>query len=159
MSMDLFVIRHAEAVPGRPTRDDKARKLTPRGHAQCRRLVAALDGLGVEFDLLLHSPWVRAVETAEALSPLVRGKIEVTPLLAQPPSRELLSLLSGRATAVVGHDPWLSQLVAWLVMADHAHSEHFPMKKSGVAWLEGNPSPGKMAVRAVLPPRVLKKIG
>jgi phosphohistidine phosphatase len=154
--MDLFVIRHAEAAPGR---DDRSRRLTPRGHAQCRRLTLALEGLGVEVAVLLHSPWVRAVETADALKPISRGDAIATQLLAQPPSRALLAQLAGRTCAVVGHEPWVSQLLAWLVLADPAQAEHFPMKKSGVAWLEGEPAPGKMVLRALLPPRVLKRLG
>ena len=59
--MDLYIIRHAEAVP-RGTADvngDEDRPLTDRGHAQARALSAALQRQGA-LDVLLTSPLLRA---------------------------------------------------------------------------------------------------
>ena len=156
--MDLFVIRHAEAVQGRVGRADQKRKLTPRGHRQCAELVHALDALDLEFDLLLHSPWLRAVQTADAVAERLSGESRVSAELARSPDRPLLAALQGKRVAVIGHEPWLSELIAWLVAGDQNLSDHFPMKKSGVAWLKGEPAPGKMSLRAILPPRALRRM-
>ncbi len=84
----------------------------------------------------------------------------ITDLLIQSPRAELLALIAerGEDTAVVGHEPWLGELVAWLAFGDTRHGEALMLKKAGVVWLEGSAVPGGMQVRAVLPPSVLRAV-
>src|SRR5438445_11955676 len=68
--MDLYLIRHAEAVPsGDPNYVEDERPLTVTGHDQARALAAALRAHGVRFDRVVTSPLPRARQTAEALVP------------------------------------------------------------------------------------------
>ena len=61
----------------------------------------------------------------------------------------------GETVAVVGHEPWLSELIAWLVVGEPADGDaRFRMKKGGVAQLRGTPRPGRMQLRALLPPKL-----
>src|SRR5262245_57759033 len=151
--MDLFLIRHAAAVKRSPGREDAGRPLTGRGAERWRKSVLGLAALGVRVDRLLHSPWLRAVETAELAAPLLDGKSVVTEELASPPTAALLEQLKGKRVALVGHEPWLSQLLAWLLLDDREASSRFVLKKGSIAWLSGEPRPGKMELQALFPPK------
>ena len=35
----------------------------------------------------------------------------------------------------------------------------FAFKRGGIAWLEGQPQPGRMVLQAFLPPKVLRELG
>ena len=155
--MELFVIRHAEATARETSPDDAARPLTPRGRKRFDAVVRSLQALEVRFDRVVHSPWLRAVQTADLLAPLLDGETEVTSLLADEPSEALLGKVVGERVALVGHEPWLGETVSWLVTGDRAGAR-FAFDKGGVAWLEGEPSPGGMALRALLPCRVVRAL-
>ena len=150
--MQLFLIRHGIAEDGE---DDDARALTKKGLARLDDSVRLLDALGVRFDLVLHSPKLRAVQTAQRLHRLVEGDFEVTPLLAEPPSLALLELCERERVGLVGHEPSLSALLAWLVTGRPAGGA-FELKKGAVACLEGAPQPGKMTLRWLIPPKVAR---
>jgi phosphohistidine phosphatase len=151
--MELFLVRHAIAAKALPGQSDDARPLTPEGIERFRLMVKLLKKLGFSFDRLYFSPKLRAVQTAELLRPLLRGEAEVTPHLAESPSSALLEQLRGESVALVGHEPWMGELCAWLLTAERL-GERFPFKKGGVARLEGRPEPGGMRLLAFLPPAV-----
>lgn len=162
--MQLYLIRHAAAAdPGEA--GDAARPLTPRGRGSFQRVVDGLRALDVRFDLVVHSPLLRAVQTADLCTPLLAGESRVAPELAEPPSEALIEILSGApdSVALVGHEPYLSQLCAWLVTGWQVHDAPgrrgaFELKKGAVAWLEGEPVPGAFVLCGLYPPRVLKRI-
>jgi phosphohistidine phosphatase len=151
--MELTLIRHAIAEDGA---DDFARPLSKDGRRKFRRSVDTLEAMGVRFARVLHSPKRRALETAELLRALCDGPFEVTPLLAEAPSNELLPLLETHELAVVGHEPHLSSLLAWLVLGDETAGSKFELKKGAVARLDGDVTPGGMRLRALWTPRVLR---
>jgi len=158
--MQLFVIRHAVAEEAGPDRDDAARELTRAGKAKLRRAVRGLRALEIRFERILTSPWQRAVQTAELLAPIANHGPVTTELLTRPPRADLLALISERneTTAVVGHEPWLGELVAWLAFGDTRHGDALDIKKGGVLWLEGTVVPGGMQIRASIPPKLLRAI-
>jgi phosphohistidine phosphatase len=94
------------------------------------------------------------------LQPLCDEPPLSTELLCQVPKSELLALIAelNETTAVVGHEPWLGELVAWLAFGDTRHGDALCLKKGGVVWLEGSCVPGGMQLRAVLPPNVLRSV-
>ncbi len=118
----------------------------------------ALRTLEVRFDKVLHSPKLRAVQTAELLKPLLDGEMDSTPLLAISPSAAVLEQMSGDVVAVVGHEPHLSTLLAWLVTGEATLGGAFELKKGSVARLEGKPTPAGMRLRALLPPAAMRKL-
>lgn len=158
--MQLFVLRHAIAEHAAEGQDDASRALTPAGIDKLRRGVRGLRALDIAFDRVLTSPWLRARDTARLLAPISAGPPIETALLAQPPRPELLELLAERDddTAVVGHEPWLTELLGWLAFGQPRHGEGLRLKKAGVAWLEGSPVPGGMILRALLPPGVVRAV-
>ncbi len=157
--MTLWLIRHAEAEPRDPEVDDARRALTVAGKKRWRRAVRGLERLEVSFERVYHSPMLRAVETAAALTALAAGDIAELSGLAEPPDAQLVAGLAAENVALVGHEPWLSQLLALLVAGSTAQAGRFAMKKGGVAQLEGAPQPGAMTLVALYPPRALRRLG
>ncbi|MCX7784237.1 MAG: histidine phosphatase family protein [Meiothermus sp.] len=156
--MELYLIRHAIALDAEPGQSDDPRPLSEAGIQKFKEAVRGLRRLDVRFDRLYHSPKLRAIQTAELLVPLLDGETEVTPYLATDPSPELLKTLVGASVGLVGHEPWMSDLCAWL-LTGRRNGGQFPFKKGGVAWLEGTPKPGSMKLMGFWSPRVLRSLG
>jgi phosphohistidine phosphatase len=150
--MDLFLIRHAIAEERRAGLPDAQRALTHKGRARFEAVVRSLDLAGFRFDRVYHSPWLRAVETAELLRPITEGPLIPTEGLAQSPQPGFFASLEGQRVACVGHEPWMSDTVALLTLGT-PDGTWLRFKKGGVAWLRGTPSPGAMELKALLPPR------
>lgn len=136
----LYLVRHAIAFErGDEWPDDAKRPLTHKGAARMREIVEGLLALDVELDLVVTSPLVRAKQTADLVisgwpQPLA---LVVSPSLApggQPAS--VADMLSQHTTAasvaLVGHEPDLGELAAWLIGARHP----LPFKKGGVARID-----------------------
>lgn len=158
MTRTLLLVRHAIAGPAPPGGRDAERALTPAGRRRFREVVRGLARLELVLDELVHSPLRRAVETAELMLPLLEGETRVDPRLVAPPSEALLADLEGEACALVGHEPWMSDLLA-LLLPGRASGHGLGFKKGGVAWLEGTPEPEGMRLVAFLPPRVTRRLG
>ena len=81
--MILYLVRHAIAEDTAASGRDADRALTADGKGRMRRAVKGLRALDVQLDLLLTSPYRRAVETAEILAGVL-GPVEtrVLPELA-----------------------------------------------------------------------------
>lgn len=158
LAVELYLVRHAIALEAAPGQSDDARPLSEEGIQKFRETVRGLKRLGVRLDRLYHSPKLRAVQTAELLVPLLEGETEVTPYLAAEPSMALLDTLQGSKVALVGHEPWISQLCAWLLIA-RREGHAFPFKKGGVALLEGSPKPGQMRLQGFWAPGLLRRLG
>src|SRR5262245_12672064 len=82
-AMDLYLIRHAQAVDGSGVRDEE-RPLTVKGRRDALDVGASLLRHGVQLDVIASSPLVRAVETAElvAVSIGYPGQLNITPSLS-----------------------------------------------------------------------------
>ncbi len=156
--MLLFLIRHAAAAPRAAGAADASRPLTPRGRARFRRSARGLARLGVRFDRVYHSPKLRAVETADLLAPIVSGETVVTSSLVRAPGAPLLAEIRGDVVALVGHEPMLSSLAAWLVLGDKARGSQLELKKGAVAALQGDLRPGAMRLVALFPPKALRRM-
>ncbi|MEM9191952.1 MAG: histidine phosphatase family protein [Myxococcota bacterium] len=156
--MGIFLVRHAIAVPRGGDALDHARPLTAKGRSRFERTVDGLDRLGVSLESVYYSPWVRARQTAELLSPIVHGELIETDHLCAPPDAKLLKVLTGDHIALVGHEPWMGSLLALLVVGDAAYGAQFPFKKGGVAHLIGVPTAGGAELVAQYPPKVLRQI-
>ena len=157
--MQLFLIRHAAAVPRSAKLADADRPLTARGKKRWERAVRGLEALGVSFERLYHSPWLRSVETAQGLAALVEGESLVAPELARRPTSALLDRLDAERVALVGHQPWLGELAGLLLAGDPHAGVMLELKKGSVAWLEGDARAGGMKLVALIPPRLLRTAG
>ena len=88
------------------------------------------------------------------LEPLVEGELETSALLARAPGAELVASLSGDELALVGHEPWLTELAGLLIGA----SAGLELKKGGVLVLEGKPRAGGMQLVQALAPATLRAL-
>jgi phosphohistidine phosphatase len=152
--MDLFLIRHAIAQDRRPGLPDAERQLTASGRERFEAVVEQLRRAGLRFDRVYHSPWTRAVQTAELLSPLNAGSLDASEELAMAPEAGFFSALQGDSIACVGHEPWMSDAVA-LLTTGQAQGTWLRFKKGGVAWLSGEPEAGAMELRGFWAPKLL----
>ncbi|HUF00450.1 MAG TPA: phosphohistidine phosphatase SixA, partial [Anaerolineales bacterium] len=143
--MNLYIIRHAIAVD-EATSDyasDSERPLTDKGRKKMRQIARALRHLGVKFDVILSSPYVRACETAEILANVfkMKNKIVFSDNLIPLGNPELLigeinEKHSVDSLAIVGHEPHLSALIG-LLTSDNSKIE-ITLKKGGVCHLSAD---------------------
>ena len=125
--MRLYLVRHGIAVDD--ARVDASRPLTNKGRKRLRKTAHALRE---RIDLILTSPLVRAVQSAEILAAEVQHG-EVLVLEELTPDHPIEALLRAVAkvagkrpsVALVGHDPQLSGAVAALSGVEPAQVE-FP---------------------------------
>ena len=109
--MRLVLIRHAESASGEP---DELRALTPAGHEQARELGDRLRADGIEPEVVLSSPLLRARETAADLG---FGEPEPRDELAPGATVDDVRIAvtgRGETVAVVGHQPDCSKIAAAL---------------------------------------------
>lgn len=136
----VFLVRHAIAAPrGDDWPDDDERPLTHAGAARMRRAVSGLRALGMEVDVVVTSPLVRAVETADLLVAGLKPvpSLQVLPALAPgvAPAKAadaLAAIDTKRHLAVVGHEPGMGELAAWLIGA----RTPLPFKKGAVCRID-----------------------
>ncbi len=166
--MDLLVVRHAIAEDrdawAARGRDDALRPLTPEGARRMRRAARGLARVAPRLDLLAASPLLRAVETARILAPALglEGFEEIPELEPAARPQALAAWLRGRragAVAVVGHEPQLGRLVAWLLHG--AARPPLPLRKGGACLLRlGGPARGGAAeLRWLASPSLLRRLG
>ncbi len=121
--MELYLIRHGIAVERGIYAEDYDRPLTEKGCDRTRRVAQRLNQLGLHFDLILTSPFLRASQTAEILYETGLGDALETSVLLMPdcPLEPWLKWLKafptkqGSCLALVGHEPnwseWTEQLI------------------------------------------------
>ncbi len=167
-SLELYLVRHAVAAERGPDYpDDALRPLTDDGVERFRRAVSGLRDLGVQLDLVLTSPYVRAHETAELLAVGLRPrpKLVVVDALAagEKPAGVIAAVAQHSATgrgasriALVGHEPDLGELAARLLGA----KGRIEFKKGAVCRIDVDramPS-GPGTLRWFLTPRMLRDL-
>ncbi len=140
--MNLYLVRHAIAFDPDPSAwaDDRERPLTPDGQKKFRRAARGLRELVRRVDVVLSSPLTRAWQTAEILHTHA-GWPEPVRFDELEPGREPTEVIdalqphaSAQSVALVGHEPALHELAAYLLSGDAA-TVRITMKKGGVARL------------------------
>ena len=150
--MEVLLIRHAEArALGESAAHDRdgARALTARGARRFERTSDMLIERGLAPELVIHSPLLRAVETADILVRACGASSRVTTWLARPPAAPLLALLARERVALVGHEPWMSELLALCLHGDARISAGIRFAKGSCAHLEGEPRFGALRLVAL----------
>ena len=126
--MDVYVLRHgvADERDFQKYPDDDLRPLIPEGIDKLTRQAKGLKAVGFAVDLVISSPLVRAVQTAE----VVMASLEIAGELAYSetlvPEAHPYLLLEELASKhrdvekvmVVGHEPHMSSFVSMAVTGD-----------------------------------------
>jgi phosphohistidine phosphatase len=123
--MNIYLIRHAQAIERSPQVPDELRVLSCVGRKKFRRVAAVLRELAIAPEYILTSPKLRAVQTAEILAETLRfaGEVGIVRELEDGPDLAgLAALLGSRALAgeivLVGHEPGLGRLLSALLKLD-----------------------------------------
>jgi phosphohistidine phosphatase len=165
--MQLYIVRHGIAVdrddPKCPP--DPERYLTEEGVEKTKQVAKGVAALGATADLLLSSPYVRAMQTAEIFAAALeyaKQKIRRTDLLlpgAEPSMlfRELAKDKESSSIFLFGHAPHLDDIIATTLGSRHHVTS---LKKAGVALIElKRVSPPSAEIVWLAPPKLLRKAG
>jgi phosphohistidine phosphatase len=120
ISVKLYLVRHADAVSEDVAGTDDLRWLSARGREAARGLARLLREQNVELDAVVSSPLPRAMQTAELVANgldylgVIEAMAELAPGCHPRRAAEELGA-RGRAVLVVGHEPTISALGAFLL--------------------------------------------
>jgi phosphohistidine phosphatase len=149
--MRLLIVRHAIAMDrddfAASGQSDDLRPLTAVGRRRMRGVAKGLANIVVP-DLIAPSPLTRAMETAKILGRVYDIEIAASVDALRPEGAPDVFITWARTqpadatVAIVGHEPHLSRLVAWLTTG--RLSAFVELKKGGACLLsfEGPPQQG-----------------
>ena len=165
--MQLYIVRHGIAIdredPKCPAEAD--RYLTEEGVEKTKQVAKGVAALGVTGDLLITSPYVRAVQTAEIFAEALdyaKQKIRRNEMLlpgSEPTLlfRELAREKQASTVFLFGHAPQLDDVIA-TALGSKKHLTS--LKKAGVALIELKRISPPMGVLAWLAtPKLLRRAG
>ena len=149
--MEVLLLRHGVAEDGKPGTDDAGRALTRDGRAKLRLLLEQVAAAKVVPALILSSPLLRAVQTAEVAARVLgyRGEILQTRALEPGSSPEAIwdeirAHRDSPSLLLVGHNPLFSHAAAFLLDSPHLQIDFkkgaplkvefqgFPSRPSGI---------------------------
>jgi phosphohistidine phosphatase len=165
--MNLYIVRHAIAIQrGTPGYDDDSqRPLTDAGRKKMKKIVKGLNQLGLEFDVILSSPYVRAHDTARIVAKgfEIKEKVALSDNLIPPGNfenliNEIHEKYAVNNLALVGHEPMLSSLISWLTTGNT--DMKLTLKKGGVAYLlaENLYQDGRAGLQWLLTPALMVEL-
>jgi len=142
--MNLYLLRHGIAVdPSEPDfANDAERPLTPKGKRRLLQIAGAMAALDISFDVIFSSPYVRAAETAEIVAKSLKCRKQLSFSADLTPGGNPKSLIQRlnelrprpENILLVGHEPYLSQLIALLTAGNTSMA--IDLKKGSLCKLE-----------------------
>jgi phosphohistidine phosphatase len=138
--VELYVFRHGIAEISGAGQSDAARALTDEGRRKVAEVVKAAKRSGFQPSLIISSPYLRALQTAEIAANELKyhGDVVRTEALVPHGSpegvwTELRDYREESAILLAGHEPLLSRLVAHLLGAPALRVE---MKKAAMVRID-----------------------
>ena len=128
-----------------------------------RKIVQGLRALDVGIDLVLTSPLLRAKQTAEVLvhglkpAPALNVLAALAPGVSPPQVAHALEhFRKAHTLAIVGHEPGIGELAAWLIGA----RTPLPFRKGGVCRIDvaNLPPTGSGQLLWLATPRMLRAL-
>jgi len=132
---------HAPTPAEAGVKTDAQRPLSEKGRADAARMAEEIVRRGGRPALVLHSPLVRAVQTAQAAAAVLKTDARAfDPLDNTLPPEEALSQLRLRVgdaadALAVGHQPQIGEIAALLT------DEIFEIRPAGIVAVEFSPEP------------------
>lgn len=141
--MEIYLIRHAAAADlDNEIVEEGYRYITVHGRNHCRIVAQKLKDLKVKFDAVFSSPLVRAVQTAEVFSSVLKYENEIKTAIeligghSYSRFQQLIKRNSHNGSiAFFGHAPDVNLFAHNLVMETHV-GFHFNFKNSSVCKIE-----------------------
>lgn len=162
--MKLYLTRHGIAVDhiGGEIKSDWHRPLTEEGKKETKTVANALKRIGIEADLVLSSPLIRARQTAEIIQSAISKSPEVEICEALAPGalvsdlyKTLKQFESKENIFLVGHNPDISRLAGTLLWT--GSELYMPFKKASICRIDISDipptSPG--VLKWFIPPKIL----
>lgn len=133
--MKIILWRHAQAEEGH---DDLARELTLKGHRQAAKMAAILRKKLPENFRLWVSEAMRSQQTAAHLGGNFEVLSALNPEIMADTLPQLLQGIHDNDTVViVGHQPWIGQLCAYMLnRCWHSENNDWSVKKGSFWWFE-----------------------
>jgi len=168
---ELYFIRHglageygtykSDSDPG--GNGESERPLTPEGIRKTQQVAKRLFELGLQFEMLLSSPYARALQTAEILQSIgLSQQLETSAnLLPEGDFEDWFSWFEGwqrvgqKGLAIVGHEPNLGQWAEFLIWGEIRN--RMKLKKAGIIGINvplDDPI-GNSELFLLVPPKVL----
>ena len=166
----LYLLRHVKSSWKHPDLDDRDRPLAGRGRRAGKALARHLREQGVEPQLVLCSPALRARQTLQLIEPALGARsVEVEPELYAATAGTLLEHLRGirrgvTSVMLIGHNPGLQDLAVLLAGNSPLAAKlaaKFPtgslagFEVAGAGWRELGPETARM--RSFVRPRDLER--
>jgi len=160
VSLKLYFLRHGQAGNRQDWQgDDSKRPLTVEGKKRMQREAAAIGKLELPLDLVISSPLVRALQTAEIVAK-ARGSaarlvtdVRLTPGFGPKHLAAILAEHRGaRGLMLVGHEPDFSETISQVTGGGR-----LTMKKGALAYVEvEDPASLKGTLGWLIPPKALE---
>jgi phosphohistidine phosphatase len=138
--MRIYLLRHGIAEDAGPRTPDAKRELTGEGRKKLESVLRLAKRAGVKPDLVISSPLVRAVQTAELAREILGVETPVQKIGALVPDGrpndvwdELRGLRNLDEIVLAGHEPLMSELAAWLLGSPALRVD---MKKAAMVCIE-----------------------
>lgn len=138
--MELYLFRHGIAEDAPPGRPDSSRALTEEGRERSAAVAKMARDAGVAPSLIASSPYLRAVQTAEAAAKEFGYEGELLRLSSLVPHgtpeavwSDIRDLRHESAVLLAGHEPLMAHLAAYLLNAPGLIVD---MKKSAMLRIE-----------------------
>lgn len=140
--MNLYFLRHGKACERSPQwRPDSTRPLTREGEEKTLDVARGLQNLDLSFDLILSSPYARALRTAEIVAEVFKSK-KIFESANLTPGADLNALIGEinenhrgvNDLLLVGHEPFMSKMISMLLAGTDSLS--IELRKAGCCHLQ-----------------------
>jgi phosphohistidine phosphatase len=138
--VQIYLLRHGIAEDGKPGRPDAERALTAEGRDKLKRILKRARTADCSPSLMLTSPYLRAVQTAEIAADVLGYRKELLRTRALVPEAsphevwEEVRVHSDEASILLAsHEPLMSTLAAFLLRSPALQVD---MKKGAIMRLE-----------------------
>ena len=162
--MKIYIMRHGDAatMDEAGVSSDEDRPLTNLGRQEVALMAKVLERLGVQPDVILSSPLVRAWQTAEIVAARFGAESALTQSIDMAPGGSPAGVLAqilrhGRPaeTVLTGHMPGVGILAGYLAWNQRDAAINF--RTAGICRIDlpdGSPAPGYGDLRWLIPPKV-----
>lgn len=131
--MKIYFIRHGSATTISESYTEINRPLTEEGQQEAKKLGKYLSKIGVSFDKVWTSPYMRAIQTGQNICSFLNKCDAQTMEFLRPkdcPKKVINEIISSfpnyETLAVVGHQPQIGKILCNMIHAKHDTFEILP---------------------------------